>query len=177
MATYSQTRWWSRWEIMQQVLEKFGDVEPFLVENSQYYSKQAIGDPPWSTTITYPESGACSHSWCGSTRADKKHHFSLSRLYAKALSNSLVQVVVVACFTKHSFPLTECLGTRLLFSVLSLPEWFGRKLSLVGIIYCMGRAVDMCAYVSPNPGDGLNCYISRNSSLISDLFFKRWWKR
>lgn len=33
MATYSQTRWWSRWEIMQQVLEQFGDVEPFLQEN------------------------------------------------------------------------------------------------------------------------------------------------
>ena len=37
----------------------------------------------------------------------------------------------------------------------------------------MGCAVDMCAYVSPNPGDGLNCYISRNSSLISDCFFKQ----
>ena len=33
MATYSQTRWWSRWEIMQQVLEQFSDVEPFLQEN------------------------------------------------------------------------------------------------------------------------------------------------
>ena len=33
MAIYSQTRWWSRWEIMQQVLEQFGDVEPFLQEN------------------------------------------------------------------------------------------------------------------------------------------------
>ena len=34
MATYSQTRWWSRWEIMQQVLEQFGGVEPFLQENA-----------------------------------------------------------------------------------------------------------------------------------------------
>ena len=34
MATYSQTRWWSRWKIMQQVLEQFGDVEPFLQENA-----------------------------------------------------------------------------------------------------------------------------------------------
>ena len=33
MATYSHTQWWSRWEIMQQVLEQFGDVEPFLREN------------------------------------------------------------------------------------------------------------------------------------------------
>lgn len=33
MALYSQTRWWSRWEIMPQVLEQFGDVEPFLQEN------------------------------------------------------------------------------------------------------------------------------------------------
>ena len=34
MATYSKTRWWSRWEIMQQVLEQFGDVEPFLQDNA-----------------------------------------------------------------------------------------------------------------------------------------------
>ena len=28
--------WWSRWEIMLQVLEQFGDVEPFLQENSDF---------------------------------------------------------------------------------------------------------------------------------------------
>ena len=33
MALYSQTRWWSRWKIIQHVLEQFGDVEPFLQEN------------------------------------------------------------------------------------------------------------------------------------------------
>ena len=30
MKTYSATRWWSKWEVMKQVLEYFGDVEPFL---------------------------------------------------------------------------------------------------------------------------------------------------
>ena len=30
MSSYSQTRWWSRWEVMHQVLQQFGDVEPFL---------------------------------------------------------------------------------------------------------------------------------------------------
>lgn len=27
---YSLTRWWSRWELINQILELFGDVEPFL---------------------------------------------------------------------------------------------------------------------------------------------------
>ena len=30
MASYSKTRWWSRWEVMHQILQQFGDVEPFL---------------------------------------------------------------------------------------------------------------------------------------------------
>ena len=33
MKTYSATRWWSKWEVMKQLLEYFGDVEPFLREN------------------------------------------------------------------------------------------------------------------------------------------------
>ena len=30
MATFSKTRWWSRWEVMHQLMVQFGDVEPFL---------------------------------------------------------------------------------------------------------------------------------------------------
>ena len=30
MATYSPTRWWSRWEVIEQVSVQFGDVLPFL---------------------------------------------------------------------------------------------------------------------------------------------------
>ena len=33
MKIYSATRWWSKWEVMKQVLEYFGDVEPFLRQN------------------------------------------------------------------------------------------------------------------------------------------------
>ena len=33
MATYSETRWWSRWEVLKQVMLYFGDVSPFLQEN------------------------------------------------------------------------------------------------------------------------------------------------
>ena len=33
MATYSKTRWWSKWEIMHQVLVQFGDVQAFLLQN------------------------------------------------------------------------------------------------------------------------------------------------
>ena len=33
MSSYSKTRWWSRWEVQHQVLQQFGDVEPFLREH------------------------------------------------------------------------------------------------------------------------------------------------
>lgn len=33
MATYSKTRWWSKWEMMNQVLVQYGDIKPFLLEN------------------------------------------------------------------------------------------------------------------------------------------------
>ena len=33
MATFSKTRWWSRWEVLSQVMTQFGDIAPFLTEN------------------------------------------------------------------------------------------------------------------------------------------------
>ena len=33
MKSHSETRWWSKWEILNQVVDFFGDVEPFLREN------------------------------------------------------------------------------------------------------------------------------------------------
>lgn len=33
--TYSETRWWSKWEVLNQVLIYFGFVEPFLRENEE----------------------------------------------------------------------------------------------------------------------------------------------
>lgn len=33
--TFSETRWWSKWEVLRQVSEYFGDVEPFLRENDE----------------------------------------------------------------------------------------------------------------------------------------------
>lgn len=33
MSSYSTTRWWSKWEVIKQVLLYFGDVHPFLLEN------------------------------------------------------------------------------------------------------------------------------------------------
>lgn len=33
MATYSETRWWSRYEVLKQILLYFGDILPFLMEN------------------------------------------------------------------------------------------------------------------------------------------------
>lgn len=44
MATFSETRWWSRWEIYKQILLYFGDILPFLQENdlSPSYRKKAL---------------------------------------------------------------------------------------------------------------------------------------
>lgn len=33
MSSYSATRWWSKWEVIKQVMIYFGDVHPFLTEN------------------------------------------------------------------------------------------------------------------------------------------------
>ena len=33
MQSYCPTRWWSKWEMMKQVMDYYGDVEPFLREN------------------------------------------------------------------------------------------------------------------------------------------------
>ena len=35
MASYSETRWWSRWEVFHQVVQQFGDVYPFLQEQTE----------------------------------------------------------------------------------------------------------------------------------------------
>lgn len=35
MASYSETRWWSRWEVFHQVMQQFGDVRPFLQEQTE----------------------------------------------------------------------------------------------------------------------------------------------
>ncbi len=34
MSSYSATRWWSKWEVMHQVMQFFGDIEPFLTVNA-----------------------------------------------------------------------------------------------------------------------------------------------
>ena len=33
--TFSETRWWSKWEVLNQVVDYFGFVEPFLRENEE----------------------------------------------------------------------------------------------------------------------------------------------
>ncbi len=34
MASYSATRWWSKWELMKQMMVQFGEIEPFLNHNT-----------------------------------------------------------------------------------------------------------------------------------------------
>ena len=41
MASYSVTRWWSKWELMQQIMTQFGDIEPFLKSNTN------VGPSSW----------------------------------------------------------------------------------------------------------------------------------
>ena len=36
MASYSETRWWSRWEVLHQIVQQFGDVNPFLREQTEF---------------------------------------------------------------------------------------------------------------------------------------------
>ena len=36
MATYSATRWWSKWEVMKQLMVQFGDVVPFLTSDEEF---------------------------------------------------------------------------------------------------------------------------------------------
>ena len=48
--SYSATRWWSRWEVIKQVLETFGDVEAFIYGNelspaSKLKLHQLFSDP------------------------------------------------------------------------------------------------------------------------------------
>ena len=38
MASYSETRWWSRWEVYHQILLQFGDVTPFLERHNEIAS-------------------------------------------------------------------------------------------------------------------------------------------
>ena len=34
VSSYSQTRWWSKWETLHQIMLQFGDIEPFLTANT-----------------------------------------------------------------------------------------------------------------------------------------------
>ena len=49
--TFSDTRWWSKWEVLKQVLDLFGDVEPLLRDNEEIcpanrgHLLEIIGDP------------------------------------------------------------------------------------------------------------------------------------
>ena len=36
MPSYSQTRWWSKWEVMKAVMELFGDIEPFVSTHDDF---------------------------------------------------------------------------------------------------------------------------------------------
>ena len=34
MASNNATRWWSKWELMKQMMIQFGEIEPFLNQNT-----------------------------------------------------------------------------------------------------------------------------------------------
>ena len=47
--TYSATRWWSKWEVLKQMHDSFGDIHPFLQDHSLPPSRlqllKILGDP------------------------------------------------------------------------------------------------------------------------------------
>lgn len=49
MRTHSDTRWWSKWDILQQALYYFGDIEPFLRENEEL--SPAVVDIYWKSLM------------------------------------------------------------------------------------------------------------------------------
>lgn len=34
VCSYSETRWWSKWELINQIQKMFGDVQPFFISNT-----------------------------------------------------------------------------------------------------------------------------------------------
>ena len=40
--TYSTTRWWSKWEVIEQLMKSFGDVDVFLVNSELLPSKTKL---------------------------------------------------------------------------------------------------------------------------------------
>ena len=38
MTTYSVTHWWSKWEVMKQLLVQFGDISLFLTSDEDFAS-------------------------------------------------------------------------------------------------------------------------------------------
>ena len=50
MPTYSTTRWWSKWEVLKQVFNAFGDVQSFLENDelppSRLHMLEILEDPP-----------------------------------------------------------------------------------------------------------------------------------
>ena len=47
MSSYSLTRWWSKWEVIKQVMPSFGDIEPLLLENED------IGPSLWPKLLAF----------------------------------------------------------------------------------------------------------------------------
>ena len=47
MASYSPTRWWSRWEVYNQLLLQFGDVASFLQNNEDVAQATRAKLLPW----------------------------------------------------------------------------------------------------------------------------------
>ena len=66
--TYSQTRWWSRYEVIDQLLNVFGDIQPFLEENYDagpaLCPKMLASHTARSNKEGIPESGADCDSGC-----------------------------------------------------------------------------------------------------------------
>ena len=67
MATYSDIRWWSKWEVMKQILVQFGDIRLFLTSDEDFAMTHkpnllAVLEDPQQCRLL--QLAACSYYWC-----------------------------------------------------------------------------------------------------------------
>ena len=68
MTTYSVTRWWSKWEVMKQLMIQFGDIHPFLTSAEDFASALipkllSVLEDPYQARLLQLELAATIDAW------------------------------------------------------------------------------------------------------------------
>ena len=92
--SYSQTRLWSKWEVLEQLLVQFGDVEQFLQEaEAAKLAPQIV--PQIRETLSDQESPINVHEFQLAAIVDVGHHFVTATYYLEGDG-----VLVFSCYEK-----------------------------------------------------------------------------